>query len=197
MAYSGVSDNDEDENWASDAPSILWTLNRAISDTLNGGSSSGSDSDRKPCCHNKERDTNYIDFGFELQTSVDDAIAANSISDSTFQIGASWQANKNFLLKAKVGPKSSTMVVAFKSWWKPSFTFNISATRDRADGQLQYGFGLQSESLREASYQRADPNFVMLTPSKEHLAEGIVWQTGKRPMLQSDIDAGHFDGFYG
>lgn len=31
--------------------------------------------------------TNYIDFGFELQTSVDDAIATNGISDSTFQIG--------------------------------------------------------------------------------------------------------------
>ncbi|KAK7266095.1 hypothetical protein RIF29_18735 [Crotalaria pallida] len=43
-------------------------------------------------------------------------------------------------------------------------------------------------------YQRADPNFVMLTPSKEHLAEGIAWETGKRPMLQSDIDAGHFEG---
>lgn len=89
--------------------------------------------------------TNYIDFGFELQTSVDDAIAANRISDSTFQIGASWQANKNFLLKAKVGPKSSTLAVAFKSCWKPSFTFNISATRDRADGQLQYGFGKNIE----------------------------------------------------
>ncbi|KAL2335679.1 hypothetical protein Fmac_016892 [Flemingia macrophylla] len=138
--------------------------------------------------------TNYIDFGFELQTSVDDAIAGNNISDSTFQIGASWQANKNFLLKAKAGPQSSSMAFAFKSWWKPSFTFSISATRDRADGKMQYGFGIQSESLREASYQRADPNFVMLTPSKEHLAEGIVWETGKRPMLQSDIDAGHFDG---
>lgn len=138
--------------------------------------------------------TNYIDFGFELQTSVDDAIAANNISESTFQIGASWQANKNFLLKAKAGPHSSSMAFAFKSWWKPSFTFSISAIRDRADGKMQYGFGIQSESLRQASYQRADPNFVMLTPSKEHLAEGIVWETGKRPMLQSDIDAGHFDG---
>ncbi|MED6148697.1 hypothetical protein PIB30_055274 [Stylosanthes scabra] len=138
--------------------------------------------------------TNYIDFGFELQTSVDDAIAANNMSDSTFQIGASWQANKNFLLKAKVGPRSSSMALAFKSWWKPSFTFSISATRDRADGKVQFGFGIQSESLREASYQRADPNYVMLTPSKEHLAEGIVWETGTRPMLQSDINAGHFDG---
>lgn len=44
------------------------------------------------------------------------------------------------------------------------------------------------------SYQRADPNFVMLTPSKEHLAEGMVWKIGKRPMLQSDINAGNFDG---
>lgn len=138
--------------------------------------------------------TNYIDFGFELQTSVDDAIATNNIKDSSFQIGASWQANKNFLLKAKVGPRSSSMAVAFKSWWKPSFTFSISATRDSADGKTQFGFGIQSESLREASYQRADPNFVMLTPNKEHLAEGIAWDPGNRPVLQSDIDAGHFDG---
>lgn len=34
----------------------------------------------------------------------------------------------------------------------------------------------------------------MLTPSKEHLAEGLIWKIGKRPMLQSDINAGNFDG---
>ncbi|KAF7801511.1 plant/K24A2-2 protein [Senna tora] len=138
--------------------------------------------------------TNYIDFGFELQTRVDDAITANNIPDSTFQVGASWQANKNLLVKAKIGPHSLSTALAFKSWWKPSFTFNISATRNRADGKLQYGFGIQSESLREASYQRADPNFVMLTPNKEHLAEGFVWKMGRLPMLQSDLDAGNFDG---
>lgn len=38
---------------------------------------------------------------FYFFVSVDDAIAANNISDSTFQIGASWQANKNFLVKVK------------------------------------------------------------------------------------------------
>ncbi len=43
-------------------------------------------------------------------------------------------------------------------------------------------------------YQRAEPNFVMLTPNKEHLAEGLVWKIGKRPMLQSDVNAGNFDG---
>ncbi|XP_044479078.1 uncharacterized protein LOC123206048 [Mangifera indica] len=139
--------------------------------------------------------TNYIDFGFELQTRVDDAKISNHTPESSFQVAASWQANKNFLLKGKLGPLSSTVSLAFKSWWKPSFTFNISATRDRTTGKTQYGFGLRVENLREASYQRADPNFVMLTPSKEHLAEGRIWKIGERPMLQSDINAGNFEDF--
>ncbi|GAB4849193.1 hypothetical protein Ancab_004003 [Ancistrocladus abbreviatus] len=137
--------------------------------------------------------TNYIDFGFELQTRVDDIKAPNTIPDSTFQIAASWQANKNFLLKGKVGPLSSTLSLAFKSWWRPSFTFSISAKRDRAVGKTSFGFGIRIENLREASYERADPNFVMLTPSKEHLAEGMFWTSGKRPMLQSDVNAGNFE----
>ncbi|XP_060957913.1 uncharacterized protein LOC115701057 isoform X4 [Cannabis sativa] len=69
--------------------------------------------------------TNYIDFGFELQTSIDGE-ETSMMHDSTFQIGASWQANKNFLLKGKVGPLSSSGTCAFKSWWKPSFTLSIS-----------------------------------------------------------------------
>ncbi|XP_052196607.1 uncharacterized protein LOC127803965 isoform X2 [Diospyros lotus] len=137
--------------------------------------------------------TNYIDFGFELQTRIDDK-TSNVTSDSTFQVGASWQANKNFLLKGKVGPLSSSAALAFKSWWKPSFTFSISATRDRGVGKTAFGFGIHVDNVREASYERADPNFVMLTPNKEHLAEGIQWKIGKRPMLQSDVNSGNFDG---
>ncbi|KAK4417768.1 hypothetical protein Salat_2189500 [Sesamum alatum] len=138
--------------------------------------------------------TNYVDFGFELQTSVDDDMSSNNIPDSTFQIAASWQANKNFLVKGKVGPLSSSIALAFKSWWKPSFTLSMSATRDRTKGETAYGFGINVDNIREASYQRADPNFVMLTPNKEHLAEGIHWKSGKRPVLQSDVNSGNFDG---
>ncbi|KAK3000762.1 hypothetical protein RJ639_021564, partial [Escallonia herrerae] len=130
--------------------------------------------------------TNYIDFGFELQSSVNDEKAAKSIQDSTFQMAASWQANKNLLLKGKMGPHSSSAVFAFKSWWKPSFTLSLSATRDHIVGKTGLGFGIHVDNLREASYQRADPNFVMLTPNKEHLAEGIYWKIGKKPMFQSD-----------
>lgn len=137
--------------------------------------------------------TNYIDFGFELQTRMDDAKISNNIPDSTIQLAASWQANKNFLLKGKLGPLSSSLAVAVKSWWKPSFTFSISANRDRISGTTAYGLGLRIENLREASYQRADPNFVMLTPNKEHLAEGTGWKIGNRPMLEADVNAGNFD----
>ncbi|KAK9090426.1 hypothetical protein Sjap_023603 [Stephania japonica] len=137
--------------------------------------------------------TNYIDFGFELETRVDTPESSSNLPESTFQIAASWQANKNLLLKGKAGPFSSSLALAFKSWWKPSFTFNISAVRDRKLGQTSFGFGIRIEDLREASYQRADPNYVMLTPSKEHLAEGILWKSGKRPMLQSDVDSGNFE----
>ncbi|KFK33712.1 hypothetical protein AALP_AA5G050400 [Arabis alpina] len=134
--------------------------------------------------------TNYIDLGFELQTRVDDSPKAPD--SSSLQMAASWQANKNFLLKGKVGALSSTLTLAFKSWWKPSFAFHVSVTTDHKTGQPAYGFGLRVDNLREASYQRADPNFVMLTPNKEHLAEGIVWKMGKRPMFQSDVDAENF-----
>ncbi|XWS40746.1 hypothetical protein CRYUN_Cryun17cG0021900 [Craigia yunnanensis] len=96
--------------------------------------------------------TNYMDFGFELQTRIDDAKTSNNIPDSTFQVAASWQANKNFLLKGKVGPLSSSLALAVKSWWKPSFTFSISATRDRISGTTAYGFGLRVENIREARF---------------------------------------------
>ncbi|MFS8032531.1 hypothetical protein Hanom_Chr17g01558891 [Helianthus anomalus] len=127
--------------------------------------------------------TNYLDFGFELQTRIDDEKTSNDIHDSTFRVAASWQANKNILTKA--GPPGSSFCLAFKSWWKPSFTFSMSAIKDRTVGKTSYGFSVCADNVREASYQRAYPNFVMLTPDKEHLAEGIHWKTGSRTLLQS------------
>ncbi|KAH0463797.1 hypothetical protein IEQ34_006583 [Dendrobium chrysotoxum] len=137
--------------------------------------------------------TNYIDFGFELTTRIDGEKPAGTVDDSSFQIAASWQANKNLLLKGKTGPSSSAITLAFKSWWKPSFTFSITAINDRLIGMTSYGFGIRVENIREPSYQRADPNYVMLTPNKEHLAEGVLRDFGKRPMFQSEINSGNYD----
>ncbi|TKW25726.1 hypothetical protein SEVIR_3G137000v4 [Setaria viridis] len=136
--------------------------------------------------------TNYIDFGLELAARVDKDKATENGS-SLFQLAASWQANKNFLLKGKLGPSKSSVALAFKSWWRPSFTFSVTAVNDHSMGTTSYGFGLRVEDLRQASYQRADPNYVMLTPSKEHLAPGVLREYGKRPMFQTQIDSGNYD----
>ncbi|KAK1321804.1 hypothetical protein QJS10_CPA03g00401 [Acorus calamus] len=138
--------------------------------------------------------TNYIDFGFELKTRLKGDQSSNGVDNASFQVAASWQANKNFLLKAKLAPSNSSVALSFKSWWKPSFTFSISAVRERMHGTMSYGFGLCVEDLREARYERADPNYIMLAQTKEHLAEGVLRDFNKRPMFESNIAAGNFDG---
>lgn len=45
--------------------------------------------------------TNYIDFGLELATRIDKDKPTECANNSLFQLAASWQANKNFLLKVK------------------------------------------------------------------------------------------------
>uniref|UniRef100_A0A0E0HIX5 Uncharacterized protein n=1 Tax=Oryza nivara TaxID=4536 RepID=A0A0E0HIX5_ORYNI len=130
--------------------------------------------------------TNYIDFGLELATRIDKDKPSESANNSLFQFAASWQANKNFLFKGKLGPSKSSVALAFKSWWRPSFTFSVTAVNDHLKGTRSYGFGIRVEDLRQPSYQRADPNYVMLTPSKEHLAPGVLREYGKRPMFQAE-----------
>lgn len=137
--------------------------------------------------------TNYIDLGLELATTTDKSKPADSANSSMFQLAASWQANKNFLLKGKLGPSKSSIALAFKSWWRPSFTFSVTAVNDHSKGATSYGFGIHVEDLRKASYERADPNYVMLTPNKEHLAPGVLHEYGKRPMFQADVDSGNYD----
>ncbi|CAN6857700.1 unnamed protein product [Brassica oleracea] len=156
-------------------------------------------------------------------------LGSRSPLNPSFNVGLELTRNSQFIAsfyqhlvvqrQGKVGALSSTFTLAFKSWWNPSFTFNITATNNHRTGRTACRFGLRVDNLREAgsvqsvficfhismfcifliikspdicSYQRADPNFVMLTPNKEHLAEGTVWKMGERPMFQSDLDAENF-----
>ncbi|XP_034588312.1 uncharacterized protein [Setaria viridis] len=123
--------------------------------------------------------TNYIDFGLEFTGRIDKDKPEND--NSLFQLAASWQVNKNFLLKGKLGPSKSSVVLALKSWWRPSFTFSITAVNDHSKGTTSFGFGIRTEDLRQPSYQRADPNYIMLTPNMEHSSQGA----GERPVFQA------------
>ncbi|XP_047045008.1 uncharacterized protein LOC124649405 [Lolium rigidum] len=137
--------------------------------------------------------TNYIDLGLELAGGIDKDKPTESANNNLFQLAASWQANKNFMLKGKLGPSKSSVALAFKSWWRPSFTLSVTAVNDHRKGTTSYGFGIRVEDLRKASYEKADANYVMLTPNKQHLAPAVMFQYGERPMFQADVDSGNFD----
>ncbi|XBJ12860.1 hypothetical protein VPH35_017301 [Triticum aestivum] len=92
---------------------------------------------------------NYIDFGVELATRVGKDKPTDDADNSSFQIAANWQANKNFLVKGKLGPSKSSVALAFKSWWKPMFTFSFTAVNDHSKGTRGYGFGIHVDDQRD------------------------------------------------
>ncbi|KAL3692355.1 hypothetical protein R1sor_006006 [Riccia sorocarpa] len=136
--------------------------------------------------------TNYVDVGFEFETRLreDEEVDEALRQPTSMQLAASWQANKNVLLKAKIGTVSSVLAFCFKSWWQPSVTFSFAVARDHLTDKTRFGFGIRSENFGGVSYERADPNYVMLTPSKTHEAEGIMRDLNQRPVLQDDVDSG-------
>ncbi|KAK6911781.1 hypothetical protein RJ641_023874 [Dillenia turbinata] len=67
--------------------------------------------------------TNYIDFGFELKSRVVDTQLSKTVSDSTIHIVASWQVNKNFLVKGKVVPLSSSVSFGIQVMVETFFQF--------------------------------------------------------------------------
>ncbi|MCD7458001.1 hypothetical protein HAX54_036852 [Datura stramonium] len=116
---------------------------------------------------------------------VNDEKAPGSIQDSTFQVAASWQANKNFLVKL----------------WRSSHGGNLPSLSPFqlleivAKGATAFGFGIHVDNIREGSYQRADRNFVMLTINQGALGRRhTLEKAGKRPLLQSDVNSGNFEG---
>ncbi|KAJ8428889.1 hypothetical protein Cgig2_021056 [Carnegiea gigantea] len=109
--------------------------------------------------------TNYLDFGFELITRLEDGKMLNTSQDPTFQVGASWQANKNLLLKVH----GYVLLLFQHKLALPLYIFNNSI------------------------YERADPNFAMVTLNKEHVADNIHVKDQKRPLYQSDANSENFD----
>ncbi|KAI5059401.1 hypothetical protein GOP47_0025720 [Adiantum capillus-veneris] len=142
--------------------------------------------------------TNYIDVGFEFQQSLaESAKDSETVGHETpaMQIGASWQANKNILLKGKLGTTSSAFALLLKSWWDPSFTMSFSAMRDHLCKDTTFGFGVQVENFGGARYERADPTYVMVIPTKQDVVKEMMEKNPNvRPMLSTNVMAGLQEG---
>ncbi|KAI3850502.1 hypothetical protein MKW98_000312 [Papaver atlanticum] len=109
---------------------------------------------RKPVKNPFEEDgvvriKNCIDFGFELQTRVDKDGSANTGQDSTFQIAASWQANKNFLFKPfwynHISTIPTVVCYGITPTWHMITLLLFAAVRDCRTATTGFGFGLRAE----------------------------------------------------
>lgn len=115
--------------------------------------------------------TNYIDFGLEMvhKTTKDEAPSV------TF--GGSWQINKNCLVKAKITNLANLQtVVAFKSWWNPSFTFAITSEFGEGKGKGHFGLYVGTENFGMVEYERTTAKFVPRTAANKREVSPVNWQ---------------------
>eukprot|EP01138_Halocafeteria_seosinensis_P016005 gb/GECG01016333.1/.p1 GENE.gb/GECG01016333.1/~~gb/GECG01016333.1/.p1 ORF type:complete len:427 (+),score=31.97 gb/GECG01016333.1/:1-1281(+) len=92
---------------------------------------------------------NYVDVGFELRRSIHPPYQSN------VSVGASWQLNKNVLLKGKLGTNSTAVSLATKSWWDPEATVALTASYDREHKEPRFGVSFALEKGGNPEYRKA------------------------------------------
>ena len=131
--------------------------------------------------------TNYIDVAAEMTT----ALRGNELRE--FKLGAGWQVNTNWLLKARIEQSGMSAVVALKSWWTPTCTFALSQHIDfaRPLAAPKTGFWFTAENVGSEQYSRAVlPNARGLV--REHEASTVeltdAERGGRLQMAHGDED---------
>jgi len=87
--------------------------------------------------HNVTQIVNYLDLGMEV-----DLQNVNGKTESRMDVGAGWQANKNLVLKGKVGSSGVSGVMKFKTWGSPKVCGSLCAGVDW-DSNPRFGFNLR------------------------------------------------------
>jgi hypothetical protein len=112
--------------------------------------------------------TNYLDLGLQITSSlVENGSATQQLDglanqqDSNLRLAASWQVNKNWLAKARLGSDAAAFALALKAWWQPSLTFAISAVYDFATRAPRLGFTFNLENYGNIRYERSEEKLRM------------------------------------
>jgi hypothetical protein len=142
--------------------------------------------------------TNYLDVGLEMVVDTGGTgsgyptTTSSSVSSSQppiMRLGASWQANKNVLVKARAGLDGVAASFILRSWWQPAFTLGLAVSSggggDGGDGEygnnnndrgggggggglakgIKWGVTLKLESWESLRYERS-PEGMRMTGSK-------------------------------
>lgn len=128
--------------------------------------------------------TNYFDVGFRMVSDLQGATGSN------MQLGASWQANKNVLVKAQVGLAGASLAAVFKSWWQPAFTLAGTAGVDFATGRSRFGLTAAVETFKNIRYERSAAAQKMSGAriTQRHVAseEDMAYASGKGLLVPLD-----------
>ncbi|KAL3162528.1 hypothetical protein ABBQ32_010183 [Trebouxia sp. C0010 RCD-2024] len=110
--------------------------------------------------------TNYLDVGLQVVSQLDSPEAGNGSDGSgsslhshaqaaELQLAAAWQANKNTLIKGRVGTGGVSAALAFKAWWQPSFWLALSGGFDFRTREPKFGLNFGTENYGNIRYERS------------------------------------------
>ncbi|KAI8467554.1 MAG: hypothetical protein J3K34DRAFT_430110 [Monoraphidium minutum] len=128
--------------------------------------------------------TNYIDVGMQLHVPL--AAEAGEDPATGLRMAASWQANKNVLLKGRLGSDGAAVLAAFKSWFQPSLALAACWEYSFKSGQMRVGLTAQVENFGALRYERSrevQAHGRVLTQRHEATNAEVAMSQGDRPMV--------------
>jgi hypothetical protein len=120
--------------------------------------------------------TNYIDIGAEMITSLN----GNELRE--FTLGAAWQINTNWMVKACIEQTGMSAAIALKSWWMPTCTLALSQRVDFANPRAlpKTGVWFTAENIGREQYSRAVLLHAERGLVREHAATDVEITTAER-----------------
>lgn len=144
---------------------------------------------------------NYVDVGFELRrplmppAAVAAAVAsgaapgalatASAAAPASLAVAASWQLNRNWLVKGRLGNRDASASIVGKMWADTAATVCATATLDRETAQPRAGFFLTLERGGALEYQKAIEGYQT---AAKHMALASAGEVSARVSTTMDRD---------
>jgi hypothetical protein len=97
--------------------------------------------------------TSYLDIGYRL---VADLAPGADAAPGRLDLAAAWQANKNVLLKARLGLDGAAAAVVFRSWNQPSLALGVAVAKDfGGSAPPRFGLTASAETFSTLRYERS------------------------------------------
>lgn len=98
---------------------------------------------------------NYLDLGVELRRPLIANVQQANGAPASFALAASWQLNRNWMMKGRVGTNDVSASLVFKNWWSTAFTGCVTGSFDRRTYTSGVGFYISAERGGALDYQKA------------------------------------------